>query len=161
LKSHAYFITSPQPTREPVFEQAHHVARSEQHDEVHDGNRGVHLHGPKRDAVDLHRLVEKLSVCERRGQRRRLRELERTLDKWGHHAPQRLRQDDPAKRDVITHAERLGAFPLTALDRDDAATKHFRVKGTGLRRQREHRGRVRLEESPCSQESGSRKQSVA
>src|SRR5215472_12212672 len=78
LKSQVYSIVLSADARQPGFDETHQVARREEHDEVHQRDRRVNLHGSEGDAVYLHRLVEQLGVRKRRGQRRGLRQLERT-----------------------------------------------------------------------------------
>src|SRR6266567_5647962 len=97
LKSHVYSIgVSLAGARESILGQAHEVAGCEQHDEVHDGDGRVNLHRPERDAVHLHRLVEQLSIGERRCQGGGLGQFEGTIDEGRDHPPQRLRQDHAA-----------------------------------------------------------------
>src|SRR5215471_988108 len=129
LKSHVYSIVVLSAyARQPGFDQTHQVARREEHDEVHQRDRRVNLHGSEGDAVHLHRLVEQFRIRERRGQRRGLRQLERTLDERRHHSAQSLGQDHAAERRAVAHAQRPRALPLAALDRHDAAAEYLGVE---------------------------------
>src|SRR5215467_14995438 len=112
LKSHVYsIVVLSADARQPRFYETHQVARCEEHDEVHQRDRRVDLHGPEGDAVHLHRLVEQLGVRERRGQRRGLGQLERALDERRHHPAQSLGQDYTAERRAVAHAQRPRPLP--------------------------------------------------